>query len=216
VHVRPAATERGEATRQRLLAAAAAVFSERGYAGATTREIAESAGVAEGTIYRHFSGKDELFRAVFAEMSATSAEELLRLPELAGKHTVRENLARLITVIEDFEEHVAPLQASMWSDAELVEALAGATAAGEKEGVPGPLPSGPPEPLVRYLEAEQELGRVREDLDPERAAFALFAIPFASVITARLSGATGSAARGDMMGALDVVLRGLEPGAVAS
>lgn len=54
-------------TRQRLIRAALELFTSRGYHDTTTAEIAKKAGVAEGTIYRHFRSKqqflNELYRA---------------------------------------------------------------------------------------------------------------------------------------------------------
>jgi AcrR family transcriptional regulator len=49
--------------RRRLLGASQEVFSERGYANASIRTIAERAGVAEVLIYRHFQSKVNLFRS---------------------------------------------------------------------------------------------------------------------------------------------------------
>lgn len=199
-------TARGDSTRQQLLDAAAAVFSERGYARATTKAIAGAAGVSEGTIYRHFADKKELFRAVFADRNASNFDAITELPELAGTKTVRENLRFLIRAIEDVEANVAPLQAAMSSDAELARALF----SGESSP-PGVRGIAPLEPLAAYLAAEQRLGRVRADVRVEHAAFALFAIPFTAVTSARLAKAAGTKADVDMMGALDVVLEGLEP-----
>ena len=48
-------------TRERLLAAAREIVEEEGYGGASVMAIAERAGVASGTLYRHFSSKEELF-----------------------------------------------------------------------------------------------------------------------------------------------------------
>lgn len=53
-----------EERRQEILEAALKVFSEKGYKGATTAEIAHRAGIAEGTIFRHFATKKELLTAV--------------------------------------------------------------------------------------------------------------------------------------------------------
>jgi TetR/AcrR family transcriptional regulator len=50
--------------RTRVLAAAEAVFAERGYAGATTREIAERAGIGKRMLFYYFPTKDAVYRAV--------------------------------------------------------------------------------------------------------------------------------------------------------
>lgn len=48
-------------TKQNLLEAALKLVSEKGYLGATTREIAQEAGVTELTLFRHFGSKEQLF-----------------------------------------------------------------------------------------------------------------------------------------------------------
>jgi AcrR family transcriptional regulator len=52
-------------TRERLLAAAQALIEEGGYGAASVIAIAARAGVAAGTLYRHFASKEELFVEVF-------------------------------------------------------------------------------------------------------------------------------------------------------
>jgi AcrR family transcriptional regulator len=52
-------------TRERLLGAAQALIEEDGYGAATVLAIAERAGVAAGTLYRHFASKEELFVELF-------------------------------------------------------------------------------------------------------------------------------------------------------
>lgn len=54
-------------TRERLLEAAAAVFAERGYDGASLDDVAAAAGLTKGAVYSGFSSKDELFFALVAE-----------------------------------------------------------------------------------------------------------------------------------------------------
>jgi TetR/AcrR family transcriptional regulator len=51
-------------TRVRILSAAEEVFGERGYAGATTREIAERAGIGKRMLFYYFPTKDAVYRAV--------------------------------------------------------------------------------------------------------------------------------------------------------
>lgn len=71
----PAAPPRrdGEATRARLVRAALQLFTTAGFRATTTTAIAEAAEVAEGTIYRHFSGKEELFNEVYRQAQKWAA-----------------------------------------------------------------------------------------------------------------------------------------------
>jgi AcrR family transcriptional regulator len=66
-------TVAGLATRERLLAAARELIEEGGYASASVAATAERAGVASGTLYRHFTSKEDLFVEVFR--SVCSHEE---------------------------------------------------------------------------------------------------------------------------------------------
>jgi AcrR family transcriptional regulator len=58
---------RGERTRNEILQAARLLFLERGFHGTSMRQIAQEAGIALGGIYNHFSGKEDIFTAVFLE-----------------------------------------------------------------------------------------------------------------------------------------------------
>jgi AcrR family transcriptional regulator len=52
-------------TRDRLVRAALELFTTQGYHASTTPEIAAKAGVAEGTIYRHFASKEQLLNEIY-------------------------------------------------------------------------------------------------------------------------------------------------------
>src|SRR2546423_15711180 len=89
-------------TRQRLLTAAQELIEQGGYGAASVIAIAERAGVAAGTLYRHFASKEELFVEVFRSVCAreepamrTAAAELA--PEAAAA-------SRLETVLTRFAE----------------------------------------------------------------------------------------------------------------
>ena len=66
--------QRSEATRATLVAVARELFAERGYAGVGTEEIVRRAGVTRGALYHHFTGKDDLLRAVLHDLSRELAE----------------------------------------------------------------------------------------------------------------------------------------------
>ncbi len=61
--------EQSEVTRKALLKVARELFTERGYANASTQEIVERAGVTRGALYYQFRDKTDIFRAVFEDIS---------------------------------------------------------------------------------------------------------------------------------------------------
>lgn len=62
-------------TRKRLLDAAEAVFARRGFHGASVDEIAREAGATTGALYSNFTGKEDLFLALFERSSASDVRE---------------------------------------------------------------------------------------------------------------------------------------------
>ena len=58
-----------EARRNQILDAAAAVFAEKGFHRATTKEIARTAGVSEGTIYNYFDSKVDLLIGIMTRLA---------------------------------------------------------------------------------------------------------------------------------------------------
>ncbi len=60
-------------TRGRILKSALKLFARQGYDGTTTRDLAETAGVAEGTLFRHFPNK----KAILVEVATQGWVELL-------------------------------------------------------------------------------------------------------------------------------------------
>ena len=75
-----------------ILAAAARVFADKGYANATTKEIAEAADIAEGTLYNYFGGKREILLAIANEGQAPIEALLEDTSRLQG----REDMVALV------------------------------------------------------------------------------------------------------------------------
>lgn len=107
-----AAPDRGHTSRSRLTAgerreslldAALRMFLEKGYAGASTREIAAAAGITEALIYHHFSGKRELLLALLRERTPAAAVASLQVqPDGASLDAALDALLR--RVLETFEQ----------------------------------------------------------------------------------------------------------------
>jgi AcrR family transcriptional regulator len=65
-----------EATRAALIETARGLFAERGYAGVGTEEIVRAAGVTRGALYHHFTGKRQLFEAVYEDVERQLVERI--------------------------------------------------------------------------------------------------------------------------------------------
>ncbi len=98
---RPATQARGEDTRRRILETALDLFAAQGYEGASTRQIAEGAGVNLPAIQYYFGNKEGLYRAVIEDITADTDRHMASLAPrvqaaLAVPETPREELAALL------------------------------------------------------------------------------------------------------------------------
>jgi AcrR family transcriptional regulator len=151
-------------TRERIVEAAERVMRERGLARSTTKEIARAAGYSEGTLYKHFESKEDLFLSVLAERLPSFLALTEELGARVGRGTVRGTLEEVASKALAFYGQIVPMAASIFSEPGLL--------ARHREGVHkrGTGPRMVNEALAAYLDAEKRLGRVREDADPEAAA----------------------------------------------
>lgn len=194
-------TARGDGTRARLIEATLAVVAEAGYARASTRSIAGRAGVAEGTIYRHFADKTELFFAAALAPSADMLAWVAELPGRAGTATVEANLEAALVRLAELERRVLPLEIAISADPELARARRAAL------GSAGELPGGPPQAIAAYLAAEQRLGRVAAHVVPAEAAVVVLATLFGLAMTSGPDAGGVDAAR--IAAAVRALVRGI-------
>jgi AcrR family transcriptional regulator len=90
-------TARLNASRERILSAALEIVAEDGYAGCTVAAVAERAGVATGSVYRHFPGKADLVAEVFRTASRREVDAVSRAGLLEATA-----LQRIASAIETF------------------------------------------------------------------------------------------------------------------
>lgn len=69
-----------EQRREQLLEAARKLFTEKGYRGTSTEEIAQKAGLTKGALYFHFKSKEEMLLALVRQMSQRFLHALQSLP----------------------------------------------------------------------------------------------------------------------------------------
>ncbi len=96
---------RRQLTREHLLAAAAQVFAERGFYGATLDEVARVAGFTKGAVYSNFKNKDDLFLALFKANYEREMATLVATLEASDVPDV-ERLSDFVSVIREEERRV--------------------------------------------------------------------------------------------------------------
>jgi AcrR family transcriptional regulator len=159
-----AASTADSASRERLIAAARRRFETFGYRRTGIAEIARDAGLAAGTVYRHFKGKEEVFLEVMRRVNeawlaagraalagpGTAVERLRRLGQASVEFN-RDNALLLAILRRDTEILYAPFEEQLYDD--FVRANVAMIARVVREGI-----------------AEGTFRTV----DPERTAFVLF------------------------------------------
>jgi AcrR family transcriptional regulator len=143
-----------------IIAAAREVFLERGIQ-ATTAEVAERAGVSEGSVFKRFKSKFELFKAAM-EDHLHEPTWVRGLASRVGKGDVRENMFSIGIDMIGFFRDLMPLMMMSWSNPSpngLPHTMAG----------PNPPPVRALKQLIGFFEAEMRAGRLRRQ-DPEIVA----------------------------------------------
>lgn len=155
--------------KNRILAAAAHVFAQKGYAGSSVSDIAVKAEIGKGTVYAYFYNKEDLFFAVFERfMMQTGTAARVSISHLGGSAVQRlEALSESIMDVWDEIKDAFTLTMEFWAASSssqrrdrfkeafrrLYKDLRGVVAAIVRDGV--------------------ERGEFRTDVDPESIAAAL-------------------------------------------
>lgn len=96
----------GDERRQQILQIAMRLFSERGFSGTTTKEIANAAGVSEAMVFRHFANKDDLYSAIL-DHKACSRRFQNPFEEVADKIAAKDDFGVFYTMALNAIEHHA-------------------------------------------------------------------------------------------------------------
>ncbi|HVA38626.1 MAG TPA: helix-turn-helix domain-containing protein [Candidatus Dormibacteraeota bacterium] len=169
--------------RERILAATIAILRSEGLSGATTRAIAQRAGVAEGSIYRHFEDKTDLVQTAVREHALPAVLEAAQsLLAKAGSGRVRDHVRALLETLYAFYRDVVPLMAAVAAEQETLESFR----RGFERRAGGPQRAS--EPIAAYLRTEQGLGRVAPEIDPDATAVMLLGACFYQAFMERLLG----------------------------
>jgi AcrR family transcriptional regulator len=105
---------RGQATRELILGAAREAISEDGYAGTTTRAVAERAGVRLSLVHYHFGGKQHLLRALLEHENKRLLDRQRAL--YAGPESLAEKWLRACDyLVEDLRSGYVRVLWELWA-----------------------------------------------------------------------------------------------------
>lgn len=103
-------TQKNE-TRQKLLAAAAACFAEKGYSACSVSDIVTRAGVSQGNLYVHFKNKEELFKVMIQEEHGQGADKIRQV------QTGPPYLPAILDLLTDCIKNVGfPVDHRLWTE----------------------------------------------------------------------------------------------------
>jgi AcrR family transcriptional regulator len=190
---------KGEATRQRIIAEAAPIFNQRGYAGCSMQDLMEATGLEKGGIYRHFANKEELaaeaFRYALAQSVKVRTEHLSEIPGAVAK------LRRVIELFVEEPSAVAggcPLMNTAIDADDGNPALRGLALKGIQAWRMR---------LCRIVEAGVKAGEIRKRTEPRRVANTIIATLEGALMISRLE--RSKDALRDAQAMLDGVLDGI-------
>lgn len=163
---------------ERVLHAAADLFAEWGYAGATTRAIAERAGVNEVTLFRRFGSKAGILRALGERVAHSTVRTVIA--ESADPQDARGTLLALAR---------AEVRSAVRNGGLMLRLAFEARSVPEVADVLGTGLTGNLETLIDYLASRQRAGDLREDIPPAVLAEMFFALTSSLVMGRILTGA---------------------------
>ncbi|MEV6875488.1 helix-turn-helix domain-containing protein [Amycolatopsis sp. NPDC051128] len=169
---RKAAAQRdGQSLHDLLVEAAEKMIAAHGTANLTVREIARTAGVADGVLYNHFSDKEELVALALLEYVRRTEATLGELP-VAGEGTLEGNLRRHLEYGLGLHRMIVPAFSGLIGQPRVLERFADMT---ERSGQWR-------DRLVTYLEEEQALGRLHPESEVDATAVMLVGYCHGSVL----------------------------------
>ncbi len=152
-----------EGTKRLVLDSAQRLFSERGFAGTSIRDIALASGVSHPLIQHHFSTKEGLYRSVLRRCSEEYSTRFPDSAEITDRPAnLREEMTRMFGFVRD--------------QCLLMRMIGWARLEGRDDLFPEPCK--PKGAMIRRIEAGQRSGSIRNDIDASTLAVMLEALLF--------------------------------------
>ncbi len=142
----------GKSTREKIIDSTQIVIQEKGFANATTKEIARVAGVAEGSLYKNFDDKFDVLVATMLEGHRSLASQLepICTELLASTSSLEKKIAIIAKMALAYFRQIAPIISSVMAQPETIKQYR-SKASKQRRG-----PTRAVEVLASYLERERE------------------------------------------------------------
>lgn len=191
-----------EERREQILDAALRIFAEKGFAGASIRDIAKEVGVTEGLIYHYFESKDQLLNACWKERTWRAHLERI-LAEGVGQPleiVLRALMSDFLQTLRDNAEMVRVCATEMQRNPEMREFHV------QRIGDNHLL-------LCDYLRDREKTGEIREGCDVSAGAGLLMGAAYSLFLLYgdQPDSVWSSVTEGLVTGGVDVVMNGLRP-----
>jgi AcrR family transcriptional regulator len=176
------------AIRRHIMGATWRVIANKGLTAASTRAIAEEAGISGGTLYNYFENHVQLVAKSIVHHAKDVTNPVAALPSRAGRTTVKVNLRYFIRMATVALDELVPTFAAAFSDNELLDAV--------RQEMTEVDPMIDPTGVVeRYLLAERRLGRIAPHADCRAAASIMTSMCHDDAFQRYLQGTSGKRSR---------------------
>lgn len=175
------AMRKGEITRQKIVALAAPLFNQRGFAGCSMQDVMDATGLEKGGLYRHFATKEELAAEAFRYALSNSVRLRAQGLESAGGP-----VDQLRCLVRRFVEEPSAMPGGCPLMNTAIDADDGNPRLRElaRDGIADWKAR-----LTRIVEEGIRCGEVRRDVDPRRIANTMIATLEGALMISRIEGA---------------------------
>ena len=192
------------ALRRHLIAVTQRLLAAHGVTGLTTRQIAREAQVADGVLYNHFAGKDDLVLTALTEQATQQVDEFVAAVPEPGSATLEANLTALGQAALAMAIGTVPLFTGLLGQERLLHGFF--TGLHAEHG-----PQNAFHATIAYLRAEQALGRASDDVDAVAVAELLFGACQLRAFVGQMGPAEGRVPSADLGAVVAAVARAMRP-----
>ena len=112
-----------ERRRQEIVTAAARIFAEQGYTNTTTKNIAEAADIAEGTLYNYFNGKRAILLAILSRIQQPIDSLMDEITHLQEREDIVALVERGLDIFVSQLDFTRTLLAEVWVNDAVMEQI---------------------------------------------------------------------------------------------